>query len=389
MRLVARDVVARHEHGRPPAAGFLTYIDPVRPHLMLCLGREDYSDGYDDYAEMRSFDNGETWTEPRLFAKSYLAPGGKMRYAEPAALFDPDTGRLVVVTYRMLYPDDALDTDSPTQLVVDSYDPATDQWAPRRELQHAGPWELAVSFGFPIKTSRGKLLVPAMRIVRDAAGKAVHYRGCWSPLYEPVTLIGEYADDGSLVWSHGDAAVIDPDRTSRGLSENTLAELRDGRIVMVSRGDNSMYPEQPGWKWWCASRDEGRTWSVPEPLWCSDGTPVESSSTGCALFRSIVDGRLYFLGNLCPEGVRANGNWPRAPLVIAEMREDPLAIERDTITIVGDREPGECEQVQHSNFRFYQDRATGDVVVFLTRYGERGAEDWMLADHYRYRVAMV
>jgi hypothetical protein len=388
VHVISRDVFARHENGRPPAAGFLSYIDPVRPHLMLCLGREDYSDGYDDYAAMRSFDNGATWTEPELFAKSFAVPGGRMRYAEPAAFYDTDTRRLVVVTYRMLYPDDALDTDAVTELVYDELDPAANRWAERRVLSEIEGGRLAVSFGFPIKTSSGKVLVPAMRTVRDSDGKAIHYRGCWSPLYECVTLIGEYGDDGALRWSHGEAVRIDAERTSRGLSENALAELADGRIAMVARGDNSMFPEQPGCKWWCTSRDDGRTWSVPEPLACMDGTPIESSSTGCALIRSIVNGKLYFLGNLCPQGVRANGNWPRSPLVIAEMRENPLAIERETITVVGDREAGECDQVQHSNFRWYQDRATGDVVIFLTRYGERGAKDWLLSDCYRYRVAM-
>jgi hypothetical protein len=28
------------------------------------------------------------------------------------------------------------------------------------------------------------------------------------------------------------------------------------------------------------------------------------------------------------------------------------------------------------------------LVIFLTRYGERSAEQWMLADYYRYRVQM-
>ena len=41
-----------------------------------------------------------------------------------------------------------------------------------------------------------------------------------------------------------------------------------------------------------------------------------------------------------------------------------------------------------SDFRFYQDRRTGDLVVFVTRYAERNARDWMLADYYRYRVEL-
>ena len=44
--------------------------------------------------------------------------------------------------------------------------------------------------------------------------------------------------------------------------------------------------------------------------------------------------------------------------------------------------------MQLSNFRYYQDRETGEVVIFLSRYGEQSAKQWMLADYYRYRVAL-
>jgi len=41
-----------------------------------------------------------------------------------------------------------------------------------------------------------------------------------------------------------------------------------------------------------------------------------------------------------------------------------------------------------SNFRFYQDRANGDLVIFLTRYAEQSEKEWMIANYYRYRVEM-
>ena len=41
-----------------------------------------------------------------------------------------------------------------------------------------------------------------------------------------------------------------------------------------------------------------------------------------------------------------------------------------------------------SNFLFYQDRETGDLVIFLTRYGEQSKKEWMLADYYRYRMEL-
>ena len=94
------------------------------------------------------------------------------------------------------------------------------------------------------------------------------------------------------------------------------------------------------------------------------------------------------MGNLCIEGVRPNGNMPRSPLVIAEVQEEPFALKRDTLTVIDRRVPGEPPTLQLSNFRFYQDRENGDAVLFLTRYAEHSAEEWKLADYYRYRVAL-
>jgi len=165
--------------------------------------------------------------------------------------------------------------------------------------------------------------------------------------------------------------------------------LADGRFAMILRGDNSMLPGRPGYKWLSFSEDHCGTWSDPVPLPCDAGEPIESGSNGSALFRSATDGQLYWMGTLCIEGVRPRGNWPRTPLLIAQVREEPFAIRRDTITVIDRQQPGEPPEVQHSNFRFYQDRETGDVVLFLTRYGERGATDWMLADYYRYRIALA
>jgi hypothetical protein len=386
MRLRSKEVFARHENGRPVAAGFVSYISNDHPILMHCSGREDYSDGYDDYAVMKSYDNGRTWTAPELLLKSYDVEGGRVRYAEPTAFFDPDTQKLLVISDRVLYPDDTLDVDAVYELVLDIYDPITDTWTPRRTLNISPGRSIAVSFGFPIKTSRGRLVVPAMRAQLDANGHSLHYRGCWAPVDESLTIIGEYEDDGSIRWTLGWPVAVDPEKTSRGLDENTLAELRDGRIAMVCRGDNSMFPERPGYKWLCFSDDDGMTWSDPVPLPCDTGDPIESGANGSAFFRSITTGKLYWIGNLCIHGVRPKGNWPRAPLVVVEVQEEPFALKRDTITVIDQRSPTECEQVQHSNFRFYQDRENGDLVLFLTRYGERSAREWMLADYYRYRV---
>jgi hypothetical protein len=390
-KLLSKEIFMRCVNRRPVATGFITYVSDRKPVLMHCFGREDYSDGYDDYAISVSDDNGRTWTKPEIRWKSSVVPEGRIRYAEPAAFFDPAKQKLVVLIDRTLYPKDKLNVDADYGLELNVYDTAKRKWTERRTLEFPGQRTPAMSFSFPIKTASGRLLFPGMRKVVDAAGKAVHYKDCWAPVDEAVVVIGAWTATGALEWKLGSSLNIAPEQSSRGLDENALVQLPDGRIAAVCRGDNSMFPDKPGYKWLSFSADEGQTWSSPSPLpatGATGGEPIESGSNGSALFRSLKNGKLYWMGNLALRGERPNGNFPRAPLVIVEVQETPLALKRDTIFAVDERTYNDSPRVQLSNFRFYQDRQTGDVVIFLTRYGEFSEKEWMLADYYRYRVQM-
>jgi hypothetical protein len=389
VRLLSKEVFVPCTDGRPVFPGFVTYLSATEPRLLHRYGWVDESDTYDDFGDSVSEDNGATWSAPVLRLQSRVVPEGRVRYAENACFFDQDTGRLLTFCSRGLYPADHLNVDERFEVVSDVYDQTTGQWRGEEPLPLDLPGGLAISFCFPIKTRSGKLLVPAMTMPLDDSGQPIHYPGCWAPMYASLTVIGQYRADGSLSWSCGQPVSVDPEQTSRGHCENTLAELRDGRLVMVMRGDNSMYPERPGHKWHCFSEDEGLTWSVPRPLGCSDGGSIESGSNGSALLRSVKTDQLYWIGNLAMDGDRANGNSPRSPLVIVEAQEKPFALRRETITVIDRRAPGEPPLTQMSNFRFYQDRETGDVVVFLSRYGEQSEENWKLADYYRYRVEVT
>ena len=249
MKLLAAERFRSHVNGRPVVNGFLSYLHRTRPELMLCTGYEDYSDGYDDFELSLSSDNGQTWSGSQPWLKSRVVQGGRLRYAEPAALFDEHTGKLIVLVDENLYPDDKLDTDSTIKLIQTTYDPTTGEWAPRQHLDLTPGRYLAMSFSFPIKTSKGQLLFPAMRPLLDEKGKPVHYQSCWATADESLTVIGQYGADGVLRWQVGAPVPVDLEKTSRGLNENTLAELGDGRLAMICRGDNSMFPERPGYKW--------------------------------------------------------------------------------------------------------------------------------------------
>jgi hypothetical protein len=210
--------------------------------------------------------------------------------------------------------------------------------------------------------------------------------------WDSAILIGEFDANGDLAWRRGGTVPLPHGISSRGLCEPAVQELvgTDDRLFMILRASNAAWPEKPSHKLLTFSRDGGETWSSPEPLKFDDGVAPESSATGSIVFRSATDGRLYWLGNLCLDGRRPNGNYPREPLYIVRLREDPLCLERDSVTVIDQRRDNEDELVQHSNFKLYQDRRTGEVVIYLTRYGERGTPDnqWIKADHYEYRVAM-
>lgn len=375
------------QRGRPIIPGFVTYISKNKPILLHRFGRVDRSDTYDDWMDMFSYDNGRTWSQPTLHLKSENVKGGKIRYGEQAALFDPKAGKLIVIINKSFYPNDRLNPDMPVFLVQEIYDSATGTWSELTPLEVDFPNGVRVSFCHPIKTNKGRLVFPAQAVYLDEKGNPIHYRGCWSPAGIIVNILGDYREDGMIAWKLSKPVFPDLEKTSRGFYEPTIAELRDGRFVMILRGDNSMFPERPGYKWVSFSEDHCETWTEPIPLPCDEGEPIESSSSGSVLFRSIKNSRLYWIGNLCIEGVRPRGNFPRTPLVIAEVQEEPFfALKRSSIKIIDRQAPGEPPTLQLSNFRIYQDRENGDIVLFLSRYGEYSAENWMLADYYRYRI---
>ena len=388
MKLLNKDVFVPTRNDTGVFPGFVSYTHKDKPVLLHRYGWVDASDTYDDFHDSVSEDNGATWSEPVLRLKSKMVEGGRLRYCENAAFFDADTGKLITIVSKLLYPGDRFSQDVPRQLEINVYDPSVGEVPEPRTLDFGLPGGIGCSFCFPIKTSRGRIVVPGFKAQVGEDGTFRHHPKSDSAIYEARMVIGEYNDENAIAWRVGQPIVADNARSTRGFSESMPVELKDGRLALLCRGSNAGMPELPGCKWLCFSGDDGETWSKPRPLGCSDGEPIESSATGGACFRSIKTGRLYFIGNLCARGERANGNWPRSPLYIAELQEEPFAIRRDTITVIDERGPDDSPRTQISNFRYYQDRETGDIAIFATRFGEQDPKHWKRADYYRYRVAL-
>ncbi|MBI2194896.1 MAG: exo-alpha-sialidase [Planctomycetes bacterium] len=176
--------------------------------------------------------------------------------------------------------------------------------------------------------------------------------------------------------------------SARGMQEGYPVELSDGRVLCVFRGSNTTVT--PGRKWYSLSNDGGRTLSEIAELKYDDGTRFFSPSSFHGFIRHSVNGRLYWLANICQEP--PEGNMPRHPLVIAEVDESIPAIKRKTVTIVDDRQSGEGKRVSLSNWSVFENRETHDFELYMSRYGakpecyEEDPRGHYSADAYQYVI---
>lgn len=389
MEVISREVfIAQGGGPRGLMPGSVTYLSPTDNHLLFRYAWESESDAYDDWTEITSRDNGRTWSEPVVRHRGRNVEGGRLYMSENVSWLDPLTGKvLTIFDYGLRRGQEGMQKVR-WSLQFLEYDPVTDVYTPQERTDFGLRHGIMLTFCNPILLSSGRLLVPAQTPATDEEGNVVQHPRVWDKCYAALVIIGERKAQGSWGWRLGEQLTLPMEVTSRGLLEPTVAELSDGRVAMIMRGDNSGHRARPGHKWLAFSENGGETWSDPGPLRFDDYTLLESGSNGSSLFRSFKTGRLYWIGNPCVGEERAHGNFPRRPLAIYEVQEEPFALRRETMLIVDDQRPTDAPGVQLSNFRFYQDRETGDVVLFMTRMGERDADDWRQADLYRYRIAL-
>lgn len=60
---------------------------------------------------------------------------------------------------------------------------------------------------------------------------------------EAVVLIGRWTDGIGIEWDLSERVAIEPDKSTCGLMEPTVAEMPDGRMLMVMRASNDAEPE--------------------------------------------------------------------------------------------------------------------------------------------------
>ena len=186
---------------------------------------------------------------------------------------------------------------------------------------------------------------------------ALNFVGAWNPATQDYDF------------QAGSRIGISYNVSDRGLLETDVAQLKDGRILDVWRGSNTT--TTAGHKWFSVSTDGGLTLSPVQEWKYDDGTSFYSPSSVHRFIRLQGNGKLYWIGNISPTA--PSDNSPRYPLIIAEVDEDKVALKKNTVTKIIDKQPGELSSVQYSNFSVLENPETHQIELFMTNIGALGS----------------
>jgi len=340
-----------------------------------------------------SADGGATWTEPVEWACKFEATGGTGRRHPRGGYVDPATGRYITFwTQGVLPTDEPLEGLSHWTVWYEVSNDGGKTSLARGQVIHEGAGYDAIHHlpdvrvgsncvmigdrtQCPMTRSDGVIMMPVQASQAGPDGRYVNPGGgyTWT---DAMVLMGRWKADGSLSWRCSSRVSIDPALSTRGLIEPTLAELSDGRMLMVMRGGNQSSgkgpdaPRPAGHKWASFSDDGGEAWTAPKPWTYSDAQPFFSPSA-CSQLIDHPDGRLFWMGNICEQN--PFGNSPRYPMMLAEVDRNTGLLLRESASVVDDRQEGESTSLTLSNFHVRVEEGSGDLLLYMPRFFAKGA----------------
>ena len=372
------------------------YVSNERNVLLETVSTGERGPGGGVGVVRRSEDNGRTWhVVEDLNIERVIEGDLTSERAMPIVIYcDPDSGRLVRLlhTYQdkpgvypwiyaenpmwrtmrphLQFSDDEGATWSDAQPVIVAGKPFDEtHWMP-------GVWQgknggMLCAAGFALTGRNGAIIAScdsnrlfANGDIVDPDADPEQSSPDGAVLWEASCLHGRWRDDGSLAWTAGEKVVLPRAYSCDGSEEPSLAYLPDGRLFMGIRARTFPNTGQalPSLHYYAISHDHGLTWESPRPLLYDDGAYAYSPACFINVLRSKKNGRFYVITNSA-DGPCVNCD-PRNKLLIGEVDTDTFRIRRDTLTIIDQCD--ESAKVRFSNWRYYEDRQTGDLALFMT-----------------------
>lgn len=378
---------------------------------------------------LRSTDGGQSWTRQEVIGESSTVAAGRVRHVDLAAFYlDPENGLLVRFTGEITSKTDSSDIawgnavgygphtgrifyrisrdggftwEPPQQLIesgkrYDSHHWAKDVWHGRSALVVEGqtPWRL----------TDGTVVLPAYLWPTDDYMKRIFDQQDWpedlrrsAPYFlESRCLLGRWKPDLSgLTWESGGPMRVAGGWTGGGTlgsDEPAVAYLDDHRWFAIVRTGTAQPADFeakniPMLRQCSLTEDGGRTWRLSEPLRFDDGATVYSPCAWSAFAHSSQTGKWYWIGNILSEPTWGNCD-PRYPLQIVELDPRTLRLKRSTLTVIEDRQPEDDKWVRFSNFRVYEERGSGDLILLMQKSYCELAPAGLPTPYYRYRISL-
>lgn len=299
------DLSPTPDHPRSTEGAFLTLRSGriLFQYSQFREGQHDHSPSA--IAEIHSDDGGRTWSEPRV-----VVPTGSYQNIMSVSLLRLASGRIArfhaVKTNKWLS----------CQIVLSYSDDEGASWTAPRQIT-AAPGYFVLNNDRVIQTRSGRLIVPlGYHRTRGTADE----RDSWDARAIAMWI---FSDDEGRTWREADTWWTLPVASGSGLQEPGVVELPDGPLYAWCRTDQ-------GEQWSLLSRDEGRTWSAPQP------TTLRSPTSPASL--KVIPGTRTLLALYNDHSgalPRPQGRERRAPLAVAFSTDGaqswsaPQAIEPD------------------------------------------------------------